>query len=437
MIMAGLIGALIAAIITVIALNFVAGEKQIQRKLEHRYADRRPTVPSRARHPAGAADHRRQSRRATWKTASRSSRRCSRPSGVRAKPSTSKPTSTGRARSVASSRKRSRNGRGRASQVHVLIDWVGSQKMEQALLDTMTAAGVQVERYHPLHWYHLARMNNRTHRKLLIVDGEVGFTGGVGIADNWDGDATIARSLARLALSPAGPGGGADAGGVHGQLDQDHRHGAAGGGVLPGAAGRGRRSGAGVHQFAEWRRRQHAADVPAVDHGGRAHDRLVGCLFRPRRTDPAGAPRGARSVACALRIIVPGEHIDTEVVRKASRAQWGELLAAGAEIHEFQPTMFHCKMLIVDQLMVSVGSTNFDNRSFRLNDEANLNVYDRRVRGACQRRLRGRSQASTTHYLRGMESPPLAGKAARACIGASVVPALIRAPLASRACLRS
>jgi cardiolipin synthase len=77
-----------------------------------------------------------------------------------------------------------------------------------------------------------------------------------------------------------------------------------------------------------------------------------------------------------VRIIVPGEHIDTEVVRKASRAQWGELLEAGAEIYEFQPTMFHCKMLIVDRLMVSVGSTNFDNRSFRLNDEANLNVYD-------------------------------------------------------------
>ena len=77
-----------------------------------------------------------------------------------------------------------------------------------------------------------------------------------------------------------------------------------------------------------------------------------------------------------IRVIVPGEHIDTEVVRKASRARWGELLEAGAEIHEYQPTMFHCKTFIVDRLLVSVGSTNFDNRSFRLNDEANLNVYD-------------------------------------------------------------
>ena len=63
-------------------------------------------------------------------------------------------------------------------------------------------------------------------------------------------------------------------------------------------------------------------------------------------------------------------------MRKASRAGWGELLEAGAEIHEYQPTMFHCKTLIVDRQLVSVGSTNFDNRSFRLNDEANLNVYD-------------------------------------------------------------
>lgn len=88
------------------------------------------------------------------------------------------------------------------------------------------------------------------------------------------------------------------------------------------------------------------------------------------------AIRAALERGVRVRIIVPGEHIDTEVVRKASRAQWGELLEAGAEIYEFQPTMFHCKMLIVDRLMVSVGSTNFDNRSFRLNDEANLNVYD-------------------------------------------------------------
>ena len=77
-----------------------------------------------------------------------------------------------------------------------------------------------------------------------------------------------------------------------------------------------------------------------------------------------------------FRLIVPGRITDTEIVRRASRAAWGPLLAAGAEIYEYQPTMFHSKVLIVDGLLVSVGSTNFDPRSFRLNDEANLNVYD-------------------------------------------------------------
>ena len=85
---------------------------------------------------------------------------------------------------------------------------------------------------------------------------------------------------------------------------------------------------------------------------------------------------GALARGVRLRIIVPGKYIDSQVTRRASRADWGELLRAGAEIHEFQPAMFHCKALIVDSQLVSVWSTNFDNRSFRLNDEANLNVYD-------------------------------------------------------------
>jgi cardiolipin synthase len=83
----------------------------------------------------------------------------------------------------------------------------------------------------------------------------------------------------------------------------------------------------------------------------------------------AAAQRGVR-----VRILVPGPEIDTELVRRASRARWGDLLAAGIEIAEYQPTMYHCKVLVVDGLLVSVGSTNFDNRSFRINDEANLNV---------------------------------------------------------------
>ena len=77
-----------------------------------------------------------------------------------------------------------------------------------------------------------------------------------------------------------------------------------------------------------------------------------------------------------VRIITPGKNTDAEIVRKASKTSWGKLLAAGIEISEYNATMYHCKIFIVDSLLVSVGSTNFNNRSFRLNDEANLNVLD-------------------------------------------------------------
>ena len=85
----------------------------------------------------------------------------------------------------------------------------------------------------------------------------------------------------------------------------------------------------------------------------------------------AALHRGVR-----VRIVTPGPIIDSQTVRRASRAAWGPLLEAGAQISEYQPTMYHCKVFLVDGLLVSVGSTNFDNRSFRLNDEANLNIYD-------------------------------------------------------------
>ena len=80
-----------------------------------------------------------------------------------------------------------------------------------------------------------------------------------------------------------------------------------------------------------------------------------------------------------VQMILPGPIHDAQLVQDASRAKWGVLLERGAEIYQYQPTMYHCKVLVVDGLWTSVGSTNFDTRSFRLNDEANLNVYDKDV----------------------------------------------------------
>ncbi len=108
------------------------------------------------------------------------------------------------------------------------------------------------------------------------------------------------------------------------------------------------------------------------------HPSLDG-LFRAGRCGAARRCVAALRRGVKVQILLPGPHIDAEIVQQASRAQWGELLERGAEIYEYQPTMFHCKVLVVDGLWTSVGSTNFDNRSFRLNDEANLNIYDAEV----------------------------------------------------------
>ena len=91
--------------------------------------------------------------------------------------------------------------------VNVTIDWVGSIRMDQALLERMEDAGVQLQRYRPLHWYNLGRMNNRTHRKLLVVDGRIGFTGGVGIADQWQGRAR-SPEVSRATVTGSRAGGG-------------------------------------------------------------------------------------------------------------------------------------------------------------------------------------------------------------------------------------
>jgi cardiolipin synthase A/B len=103
--------------------------------------------------------------------------------------------------------------------------------------------------------------------------------------------------------------------------------------------------------------------------------RLANSYFVPDslaiRTLVEAQRRGA-----TVEILVPGRHIDQKTVRRASRALWSPLLEAGVAIYEYQPTMYHAKVAVVDEIWTSVGSTNFDNRSFRLNDEANLNVFD-------------------------------------------------------------
>ena len=260
--------------------------------------------------------------------------------------------------------------------VHVLLDWLGSSKLDATQVEAMKNAGVNVQRFHEPVWYRLGRMNNRTHRKVLVVDGKVGFTGGVGIADVWAGRAQDAAHWRDTHFRAVGP--------VIAQMQAvfmdnwikvtgEVLHGAD---YFPPLSKRGEAS---------------AQMFSSSPEGGSASMHLMYLLALTAATKSihlssayfvpddltlkalvAAAKRGVK-----VQIITPGEHMDAATVRRASRAQWGELLQANVEIHEYQPTMYHCKVLVVDGLWLSVGSTNFDNRSFSINDEANLNITDR------------------------------------------------------------
>jgi cardiolipin synthase len=259
--------------------------------------------------------------------------------------------------------------------VHVLLDWVGAGKMDDELLTLMEDAGVEVLKYHPLRWYNLGRLNNRTHRKLLVVDGRIGFTGGVGIADEWLGNAedpdhwrdshyrVVGPAVAQMQAAFMDNWIKTNALVLHGEpyfpaLDTAGPHLAQ---VFTSSAGEG----------SESVRLMYLLSIASA----RKSIRLSASYFVPDSLSVATIV-SARERGVAVEIVVPGGHIDSKVTRKASRGLWGPLLEAGVRIYEYQPTMYHCKVMIVDDAWVSVGSTNFDNRSFSLNDEANLNILD-------------------------------------------------------------
>ena len=263
--------------------------------------------------------------------------------------------------------------------VHLLIDAVGSARVDKAYLKEMTDAGAEVRLFHPLRWFDIgsaARLNNRTHRKLLVVDGRVGFTGGVGVADEWREDAQDPQHWRDTHYRVDGPiVGQLQAAFVDNWVETTGRvlHGEAYFPPMEAAGG----------QFAQvFKSSPKGSGSESMQimyllsfAAARQHIRLGTAYFVPDdltiRALLAARERGVR-----VQVIVPGKLTDLPITRNASRALWGDLLRAGVEVLEYQPTMYHCKVLVVDGRWVSIGSANLDNRSFRLNAEANLNVLD-------------------------------------------------------------
>lgn len=265
----------------------------------------------------------------------------------------------------------------RGVRVRVLLDAFGARLMDDAWIEQMQRAGVEIEWFRPLRWDALDRFNNRTHRKVLVVDGRVGFTGGVGIAQEWTGDAQDENHWRDDHFRLEGP----IVRYLQGSFSENWHQ--ASGEVLAGPA-----------VFPEL---PAAGDMRAVPINTPPTQHFTGValtywmLFRAAREevliatpyyvpDPDlelglidAARRGVR-----VTLLVPGPHQDSAVVRYASRTYYRELIEAGVRIFEFQPTVSHTKLIVVDGAWALIGSPNFDSRSSELNYEIAVAVYDAR-----------------------------------------------------------
>jgi cardiolipin synthase len=260
-------------------------------------------------------------------------------------------------------------------QVKVILDSVGSATMSRNLIDFLTRNGIDLEWYHPLRWYTLSRFNHRTHRKLLIVDGCVGFSGGVGIADNWLGDADSRDHWRETVVRVEGP--------VVTQMQFAFMDNwvKSRGELLTGLDYFPSVEPAGPHltQVIKSSPSEGSSTVKLlyiISIVSAAKSIYISNAYFLPDKDTLRALEGAVRRGVDVRVIVPGEYTDVPIVRQASRLHYEHLLRRGIRIFEYQPTMMHAKTMVVDGAWSTVGSSNFDERSFRLNDEVNVNLFD-------------------------------------------------------------
>ncbi len=263
-------------------------------------------------------------------------------------------------------------------QVKVILDAVGSAQMSSSLIDFMARNGIDLEWYHPLRWYTLSRVNHRTHRKLLIVDGEIGFSGGVGIADTWLGDADSKDHWRETMIRVEGP--------VVPQMQfafmdnwvKSRGELLTGLSYFPQVGPRGNH----ITQVIKSSPSEGSSTVKLlyiISIVSATRSIYINNAYFLPDPDTTRALESAVRRGVDVRVVVPGEHADVPIARQASRLAYEFLLRRGIRIFEYQPTMMHSKTMVVDGIWTTIGSSNFDDRSFRLNDEVNVNVYDEAI----------------------------------------------------------
>ena len=258
--------------------------------------------------------------------------------------------------------------------VNVILDALGTHKMGSGNVTRLRDAGANVFKYHRILWLDPRRYNYRTHRKLLVVDGKIAFIGGVGIADEWAGNGEGTKKYRDNQYEIKGP--------VVAQLQGafvslwlrskgDLLYGAD---YFPPLTTNGTYA-AQTISSSTWDGNLDFSYRLAIA-SARKTLRIENAYFLPdkliRKELIAAAQRGVK-----VEILVPGELIDSKLIRMASKKHYPELLSAGIKIYEYQMAMLHVKLMIVDDAFVSIGSGNFDNRSTRLSAEANVNVLDK------------------------------------------------------------
>ena len=262
--------------------------------------------------------------------------------------------------------------------VHVLVDATGSSRLSRADRARLREAGVELADYNPFHLFRPFGINHRTHRKLMVVDGRTGFAGGVCLSDDWSGNAEPGhwRDTHFIIEGPM-------VAQIQGVFMENWLQ--ARSEVLHGddyfpqleklGSMRAQFFRSGPRDAAEHARLSYLLAIGAA----RTNIRLAHVYFAPSAV-VLDALLQARERGVKVEVIVPGK-VDNYVVDKASRSRWGKLLKAGVQFYEYQPTLFHCKIMVVDDVWVTAGSVNFDERSFRVNDEANLNVLSPELAG--------------------------------------------------------
>jgi cardiolipin synthase len=263
-------------------------------------------------------------------------------------------------------------------EVRVIVDALGSFSTRSSYFDNLRAAGGQMCWYHPMRWNTWPKVNNRTHRKLLIVDGETGFIGGAGIADHWlyDTDVPVWRDTVFCVEGEA----------VAGLISAFCENWLESSGQIL--------SGTKQFAFRSIREGVESFVVSSTPHGGgtqarilfqalinsaRSSIRITTPYFLPDRSARQALIEAIEKRGVTVQILTAGPRIDHPLIRRLSHRSVRRLLQAGAEIYEYEPSMIHAKLMTVDGLWNVIGSTNFDHRSFALNDEVNLAVLDREL----------------------------------------------------------